>query len=64
MYLAVLTRPDIDYSVNYLRQFNYSYSLTHWIYAKRTLKYLLKTKEYCSKYSKGKAEVLGFVDAK
>lgn len=63
MYLAVLTRPDIAYSVSYLSQFNNGYSHTHWNYAKRVLKYLSKTKNYCLKYSKGKADLVGFVDS-
>lgn len=63
MYLAVLTRPDISYSVSYLSQFNNCYSYVHWNYAKRILKYLSQTKTYCLKYSKESAEVVGFVDA-
>lgn len=59
MYLALLTRPDIVFSVSYLSQFNDSY----WIYAKRILMYDLKTKDYCLKYSKGRAELFGYVDA-
>lgn len=31
MYLAVSTRPDIDYSVSFLSQFNNSYDETHWV---------------------------------
>lgn len=63
MYLVVLTRPDIAYSVSYLSQFNNSYSHTHWIYAKRVLKYLAKTKNYCLKFSKGNPDLVGFVDS-
>lgn len=63
MYLAIMTRPDIAYTVSYLSQFNNSYSQIHWNYAKRVLKYLLRTKDYCLKYSKGRAEITGFVDA-
>lgn len=44
--LAVLTRPDIAYSVNFLSQFNNSYNETHWKHAKRILKYLKCTKNY------------------
>lgn len=63
MYLAVLTRPDIAYSVSYLSQFNNCYSYVHWNYAKRILKYLSQTKTYCLKYSKESAGLVGFVDA-
>lgn len=57
------TRPDIAYSVSYLSQFNNCYSYIHWNYAKRILKYLLKTKGYCLRYSREAAELEGFVDA-
>lgn len=63
MYLAVLTRPDIAFSVSFLSQFNNCYSYTHWHYAKRILKYLYKTKNYCLKYSKERADLEGYVDA-
>lgn len=46
MYLAVLTRPDIMYSVSFLSQFNNSFNNKHWMYAKRILKYLKKTKSF------------------
>lgn len=63
MYLAVLTRPDIAYSVSYLSQFNNCYSDVHFSYAKRVLRYLYKTKHYCLKYSQGTADLVGYVDA-
>lgn len=63
MYLAVMTRPDITYSVSYLSQFNTCYSVEHWNYAKRVLKYLKKTKMYCLKFSSQGESLQGFVDA-
>ncbi|CAH2109021.1 unnamed protein product [Euphydryas editha] len=65
MYLAVLTRPDIAFSVSYLSQFNNCYSYTHWNYAKKeNFKiFIYKTKKYCLKYCKEKAELEGYVDA-
>lgn len=63
MYLAVMTRPDIMYSVSYLSQFNTCYSVEHWNYAKRVLKYLKKTKMYCLKFSSQGESLKGFVDA-
>lgn len=63
MYLAVMTRPDITYSVSYLSQFNTCYSTEHWNYAKRVLKYLKKTKKYCLKFSSHGGDLQGFVDA-
>lgn len=63
MYLAVLTRPDIAYSVSYLSQFNNTYSHIHWNYAKRILKYLMLTKDYCLRFTKERTELEGYVDA-
>lgn len=63
MYLSVLTRPDIAFSVSFLSQFNTCHTSTHWHYAKRILRYLKKTKHYCIKYVKGNSELLGFADA-
>lgn len=64
MYLAVLTRPDIAFSVNYLSQFNNCYTDEHWSYAKRILKYLKRTKNFGLKYLKeSNSEITGFVDA-
>ena len=63
MYLAVLTRPDIAYTISYLSQFNNCYNDNHYNYAKRVLKYLQKTKKYCLKYSKESIELKGFVDS-
>lgn len=64
MYLAVLTRPDIAFSVSFLSQFNNCYCNETWAYAKRILKYLKKTKHFGLKYSKsGNSKLLGFVDS-
>lgn len=63
MYLAVMTRPDISYSVSYLSQFNNFFNTSHWKTAKRVLKYLQKTKNVCLKYKKGSGQLLGYVDA-
>lgn len=63
MYLAVLTRPDIAYSVSYLSQFNNSYNETHWKHAKRVLRYLKNTKNYGLVFRKDNFYIEGFVDA-
>jgi hypothetical protein len=42
-YVAVCTRPDVAYAVNYLSQFNTCYSMAHWNCAKRVLRYLKST---------------------
>lgn len=64
MYLSVLTRPDISYSISFLSQFNNCHTKEHWEYAKRVLKYLKRTKCYGIKYCKeGNSEITGYVDA-
>lgn len=64
MYLAVLTRPDIVFAVNYLSQFNNCYSDEHWAYAKRILKYLKTTKHFCLTYTaSGNNKLEAYVDA-
>lgn len=64
MYLAVCTRPDIAHSVNSLSQFNSSFDESHWIAAKRVLRYLKGTKNHGLKYIKGHNKpVEGYADA-
>lgn len=66
MYLAVLTRPDIAFAVNYLSQFNNNYSEYNWHCAKRILRYLKCTKHYKLKFVKGTItdiDLEGFVDS-
>lgn len=63
MYLSVLTRPDISFSVSYLSQFNNCFNETHWKHLKRLLKYLKKTKEYGILYKKTNDNLHGYVDA-
>lgn len=64
MYLAVGTRPDICYSVSYLSQFNTKYGEAHWNAAKRVLRYLKTTKNYCLTFKKGEdISLRGYVDA-
>jgi hypothetical protein len=64
MYLAVLTRPDLAFAVGYLSQFNNCFSHETWLYAKRVLRYLKKTKHIGLKFSKtGDSQFVGYVDA-
>lgn len=64
MYLVVMTRPDIAYAVSYLSQFNNCNTEEHWVYAKRILRYLKKTKNLGLKYSNIKNNnIEGYVDA-
>lgn len=63
MYLAVATRPDISFAVNYLSQFNNSNGEEHWTAAKRILRYLRGTSKLRLKYQKNSKELQGFVDS-
>lgn len=63
LYLAVSTRPDIAYTVNYLSQFNTNYDVEHWKAAKRVLRYLKGTNEYGLMYERTQLPLFGVVDA-
>ena len=63
MYVAVGTRPDILYAVNMLSQFNVHHDHTHWMTAKRLLRYLKKTINYKLKYEKDAEGVTGYANA-
>lgn len=64
MYLCVLTRPDIAYTVSYLSQFNNCFAKEHCAYVKRLLRYLKCTRDYGLKYSaSGNSILTGFVDS-
>lgn len=63
MYLAVTTRPDIAYAVNYLSQFNTNYDIEHWKGAKRVLRYLKGTSNYGLVYERTGLPLFGVVDA-
>lgn len=63
MYLAVLTRPDIAYTVSFLSQYNNCYTDLHWKCAKRVLRYLAGTRSCVLSFSKDGCELEGYVDA-
>lgn len=63
MYLAVTTRPDIAYAVNFMSQFNTNYSVEHWMAAKRILRYLRGTADHGLQYRKTERQLYGVVDA-
>ncbi|XP_068617470.1 uncharacterized protein [Battus philenor] len=64
MYLAIITRPDIAFSVGYLSQFNNCYNKEHWALAKRILRYLKGTTKYCIRYcDTDDNKIVGYVDA-
>lgn len=63
MYLAVSTRPDIAYAVNFMSQFNTNYTSEHWVAAKRILRYLKGTVKHGLMYQKSDTPLYGVVDA-
>ena len=63
MLLAVTTRPDIAYAVNYLGQFNNNYGLEHWKALKRVMRYLKGTLECGLLYEGTGLQLFGAVDA-
>lgn len=63
MYVAMLTRPDIAFSVSYMSQFNNCFGKTHFEYLKRILKYLKCTKSYGLKFTNNDEDLIGYVDA-
>lgn len=63
MYIAVCSRPDITHSVSYLSQFNDCYDETHWKSAKRVLRYLKGSKDFCLNFVKGGISITGYADA-
>lgn len=63
MYLAVCTRPDLAFAVSYLSQFNKCHDDTHWIAAKRILRYIAGTINYGLVFSKSDKGIEAFADA-
>ena len=62
MYLATCTRPDIAYAVGMLARFSSKPNRSHWVAAKRVLRYLKGTMNYGLLYS-GDSDVLAYSDA-
>ena len=63
MYLAIGTRPDIAFSVNFQNQFNNCNRKQHWIAAIRVRRYLRGTTKLGITYKKSSSKLEGFVDA-
>jgi len=63
MYVALATRPDILFAVTKLSQFNSNPGSTHWLQAKRILRYLAATKDISLIYSCGTDEIEIYSDA-
>ncbi|XP_041564465.1 secreted RxLR effector protein 161-like [Drosophila elegans] len=63
MWLAVSTRPDIAFAVSALSQYNTNFGKQHWIAAKRVLRYLKGTQDYCLVYKRSGKDLVGYADA-
>lgn len=62
MYLGVATRPDILRTVVGLAQFSNNYRQSHWIAAKRVLRYLKGTSNTELTYQKSDLSLTGYTD--
>lgn len=62
-YLAVTTRPDISFAVSNIAQFNNCYTKTHWLAAKRILRYLKGTAELGLTFKESGDQIMGYVDS-
>lgn len=64
IFLTCLTRSDIAFAVHLTSQFMACYGEEHWQMAKRVLRYLKSTSEYCITYSRKKEfKLVGFSDS-
>jgi hypothetical protein len=63
MYAMVCTRPDIAFPVGRLSRLNNCYTMEHWNYAKRVLRYLKGTLGYKIKFTKTGGGLEAFADA-
>lgn len=63
LYLAVTSRPDIAFAVSKLSQFNINPGKSHWIAAKRVLRYLKQTSNLGLYFRSTPDDIKGFVDA-
>lgn len=63
MYLSVTCRPDIAYAASYLSQFNNFHEKSHWVAAKRVLRYLKGTADLGLVYSNESQGLHSYVDA-
>ena len=63
MYLAVATRPDISYAVQYHSQWLERPGRAHWESAKRVVRYLMGTRERWLVLGGSRAGLVGYTDA-
>ena len=62
MYLSIVSRPDIGYSVGILSRYMHICSMQHWKAAKNVLRYLKGKRNYGIVYN-GEKEFLAYFDA-
>ncbi|GBM10487.1 Copia protein [Araneus ventricosus] len=62
-YLAFCTRPDSAYSISKLGQYLTCYDKSHWLAAKRVLRYLKKTINFGLIFELGDKVVYGYSDS-
>lgn len=64
IFLTCLTRCDIAYVVHLVSQYLSCYGQDHWVQAKRILRYLKETSDYCITYrAGGEFKLLGHTDS-
>ena len=63
MYVSQNIRPDIAYAVGVLSRFNNNYTKTHWMAAKRVLRYLKQTMDWRLLFRKTDDELIAFCDS-
>jgi len=63
IYLANATRPDIAYAANALSRFCTDPGTSHWLLAKRVLRYLKNTSHYGITYMKSEDKLQAFTDS-
>ena len=64
MYVATCTRLELFYAVDEAAKFFERYGKSHWVAAKRILKYLKTTRDFSIQFCrKNKGELIGFADA-
>lgn len=64
MYIMLGTRPDLNFSINYLSRFQGHPTDTHWSYLKRVLRYLKYTQDYELVYKRNDSDpLIGFTDS-
>jgi len=63
VYLANASRPDLSFAVSVLSRYCTNPGLVHWKMAKRVLRYLKGTSDYCITYQKQNSALCTYVDA-